>query len=127
MSTATHSEPSPGSLGVAGARVLLVALAIGCLLSFWSLNHHTDDYRLRYPLFVPWLWNLYLTFYLAGVFASFTVWNWRKWGVWLLIAMGVAMLFTEIYAMGFTFHSLRIPVVLAGVWFGLQPVWRRLH
>lgn len=128
MSTATHTESTPAaSMGVVVLRLILVGLSIACLVSFWSANAHTDDFRLHYPLFTPWLWNLYLTFTLATVVALIAIWNWRKWGLWLLTSMAVATLFTEFYAMGFTLASLRIPTALALVWFTAQRVWNRFQ
>ena len=91
MSTATQTESAPAApMGTVALRLVLVGLSIACLTSFWNANSHTDDYRLHYPLFTPWLWNLYLTFALASVVALFAMWNWRKWGIWLLTSVAVA-------------------------------------
>ena len=121
MSTAVQTESAPTSaLPAVFLRVLLLALSVACLVGFWQANAHTDDYRLQYPLFTPRLWNLYLTFSLVSVVAMVGIWNWRMWGVWLLVGMAVAIVFTEFFTMGFSIATLRVPVALAVVWFAVQ-------
>ncbi len=128
MSTAIQVEANPAApFGTVCLRLVLVSVGVACLTGFWYANSHTDDYRLHYPLFTPWLWNLYLTFELASVVALIAMWNWRKWGLWLLASMAIAMLFTEFYTMGFSLTSLRIPLVLAIVWFAAHRVWNRFQ
>ncbi len=118
---------SSATMGVAILRVLLVLVGVGCLVEVWHANRLTEEYRLHYPQFTPWLWNLYLTYEMSCVVAMFGMWNWRKWGLFVLTGMAVAMLFTEFYAMGFTFMSLRIPLVLSAVWFVSRPWWTRFQ
>ena len=125
MSTATAEHSESTLFPIALFRSVLVLLGIACVYAFWQANAQTDDYRLRYPVFAPWLWNLYLTFYLGSVVSFIAMWNWRMWGLWLFAAISVAMLFTEFYAMGFTWSALRIPAAFAAVWFAAQPVWNR--
>ena len=125
MSSVTQDK-STGSLApVIALRLVLLALSVACIVTFWRANSQTEDFRLHYARLVPWLWNLYLTFILASVFAMISMWNWHKWAVWMLAAMAIATLFTEFYTMGFLLSSLRIPVAGVVVWFAIQPVWKR--
>ena len=127
MSTVTQENATSTETryAVAGLRIVLVALAAACILNFWQANVRTDDYRLRYPFFDPWLWNFYLSFYWASVVAAIAMWNWHKWGMWTLAVVAVGMTFTEIYTMGFMLSTLRIPAGFALTWFAAQPVWKR--
>jgi hypothetical protein len=105
-------------LDVVILRVVLLAVAIACVVEFWYANAHTDVYQLQSPLLTPRVWNLYLLFKLLSVVAVVGIWNWRAWGLQLLTAMGIAMLFTEFYAAGsfapgVLLHASRIPLVLA--------------
>lgn len=131
MSTVRQeSSPSsavPSSQAAAwGFRALVVIVGAACVAAFWQANAATDEYRLRYPVFMPWFWNLYLSFYVGAVVAAIGLWNWRKWGLYLLAAMAIGMMFTEFYAMGFQFAVLRIPLVFLAVWLGSQPIRDRL-
>lgn len=125
MSSVTQDKSSTSLAPVIALRLVLVALSVACVVTFWKANSLTEDYRLRYAQLVPWLWNLYLTFILTSVFAMISMWNWHKWGVWLLGAMAIATLFTEFYTMGFQLSTLRIPVAGIVVWLAVQPVWKR--
>jgi hypothetical protein len=107
--------------------MLLLLLAAACLAGFWYGNNHTEAFRIRYPLFSPRLWNLYLTCSLASVVALVAMWNWRRWGVYLLAVAGIGTLFLEFYAMGFAWQTLRIPLALTAVWFVVQPRWGRFQ
>lgn len=125
MSSATQDKPSSSLAPVLALKLALVALSVACIVTFWNANSQTEDYRLRYPVLTPWLWNLYLTFILATVVGLIAIWNWHKWGVWLVATMAFATLFTEFYTMGFQLASLRIPIAGVILWYAVQPIWKR--
>lgn len=108
-------------------RIVLAVLAMNCLAWFFYANSNTDSYRLAYPRFQPWLWNMYLTTYLASLVGIFAVWSLRAWGFWLLVFLTVTMIAIEIFAMGFTTRILLAPAGLAALWFALQPHWKLLR
>jgi hypothetical protein len=131
MSSATHAEPASHSTAeIIALRLVIIGVAAACVVEFWYANSHTDEYRLQSPLFTPRLWNLYLTYKLASVVALIGMWNWHKWGLVLLTALGVLSLFTEFYSAEsysavFLLNALRIPLMLAAIWFLAQRVWSR--
>jgi hypothetical protein len=119
MSTATqnaetHSEPAPAPFVL---RLILALLGAGSLAWFFYGNSHTEEFRLSYPKFEPWLWNLYLTALLASLAGVFAVWSRRHWGLWLLVAVAAIMVAIEIYAVGITLRTAIIPAAIALVWF----------
>jgi hypothetical protein len=123
MSNAIESDSAQlRSHELLALRALVIVLGAACLAEFWYANAHTEEFRLQSPLLTPRLWNLYLTFKLASVVALFGIWNWRRWGLKLIVAMALAQLFMEIYtaeaySLGFILTTLRIPLAVAPVWF----------
>ena len=109
-----HSEPTPVPLLL---RIVLAVLGAGSLAWFFYGNSHTEEFRLSYPRFEPWLWNLYLTALLASLVGVFAVWSRRHWGLWLLAAVAAIMVVIEIYAVGITLRTAIIPAAIAIVWF----------
>jgi hypothetical protein len=119
MSTATqnasvNSTPAPVPLLL---RIVLAVLGAGSLFWFFYGNSHTEEFRLTYPKFEPWLWNLYLTALLASLVGVFAVWSRRHWGLWLLVVVAAIMIVIEIYAVGITLRTAIIPAAIALVWF----------
>jgi hypothetical protein len=51
------------------------------------------------------------------------LWNGRRWGFWLIAFLAAATLIIEVYAMGFTLATLRIPVAVTLIWITAQPAW----
>ena len=112
--TTNNSQPYPIPLLL---RIILACLGAGSLAWFFYGNAHTEEFRLTYPRFEPWLWNLYLTALLASLVGVFAVWSRRHWGLWLLGIVAAIMVVIEIYAMGVTLRTAIIPAAIALVWF----------
>jgi hypothetical protein len=112
--TSVNAEPTPIPLLL---RVVLAFLGAGSLAWFFYGNSHTEEFRINYPRFEPWLWNLYLTALLASLVGVFAVWSRRHWGLWLLVGVAALMVLIEIYAVGVTLRTAIIPAAIALVWF----------
>jgi hypothetical protein len=105
-------------------RIVLLVIGVVTAAGFLYGNAHTEDFRLAHPRFEPPLWNLYLTFALLSLVGLFGLWYGRRWGFWMLVILAAPTMAIEIFAMGFQFATLRIPIVVAVIWFAAQPAWK---
>jgi hypothetical protein len=126
MST-TSSETSAGQVTPqvpALLRIVLSVFAVSCLIGFYYGNAHSENFRLAYKVFTPPLWNVYLTCSLASLVGIFALWYGRRWGFYLLAFLAVVTLIIEVYAMGFSVATLRIPIAITLIWITAQPAWK---
>jgi hypothetical protein len=117
------SPPAPLSIRL---RVLLLVVGASCAMAFFYANAHTEEFRLQYPRFRPWLWNLYLTCPVAGVVGALAMWWHRRWGFWTVMVAGVLATLIGLYAMGPTLVSAMAVLALIAVWMAVQPDWDSL-
>ncbi|MGE0761210.1 MAG: hypothetical protein AB7F89_26485 [Pirellulaceae bacterium] len=124
--TTTDAEPTPHEPLSLRFRVVLGVVAVACLASVLYGNAHTEEYRLLYPRFRPWLWNLYLTCFVAGIAGSIAAFLMRRWGYWTLMGAGTLAVLISIYAMGITLAGLIMALSLGAIWVAAQPDWSKL-
>ena len=67
---------------------------------------------------------LYLACPVAGLVASAGVLRWKRWGLYVVVAMSVVVFVIELYALGFGIHLARLPVALGLVLGFAWPVRR---
>jgi hypothetical protein len=99
-------------------------MAIACATAFYYGNRHSEEFRLEFPRFEPWLWNLYLTCAVAGLAGILGLWWCRRWGFWTLLVAGVLASAIGLYAMHFTLIGAAVALALVATWIGVQPDWR---
>jgi hypothetical protein len=125
--TTPNQEPVAPHRTSLGLRLALVALGAACIAGFHYGNSRAEEFRLNFPSFQPWLWNLYLTCFLAGLVGVIAMWWSRRWGFWTLVWAGVLASAIGGYAMGFTMIGAAIIVVLVAAWLAVQPDWEKMR
>jgi hypothetical protein len=128
MPAATAEKPdtpvAPLSLRL---RAVLISIGAGCLLAFFYGNAQTEEFRLRYPAFHPWLWNLFLSCAVAGFVGALAAWWRRRWGIWTMLVAGILGGVISLYAMSLTLVGTLIVLAAVAVWTSAQADSSALH
>lgn len=59
------------------------------------------------------VWSVYLASPIVTLIGLAALWGHRRWGAWLSIGMGVAVLALELYGCGLAPHVMRVPLAMA--------------
>jgi hypothetical protein len=122
MTTDVTSDPGTESAPLR-LRFTLIALAVVYVWLFFLGNSRSEEFRLDFPRFEPWLWNLYLTCVPVALVGMGAMWWRRPWGYWTLLTATVLATLIGVYAMGFTLIGAGIVLAFAAVWIADREGW----
>jgi hypothetical protein len=108
-----------------GLSIILIVLMILNTLGAATVALKWNDFLAQFPRLTPPALAALAACAGAGVVACLAIWLWKKWGLVLVSVLVVAVLVMEIYFLGPTLKTLRIPLsyglLMAFAW----PVRRR--
>lgn len=73
------------------------------------------------------VWPLYLACPVLSLVALGAMWQWRRWGLWLALAVGVMVLAIEVGTGGWAPHVFRVPIAMALLAFAAKTQWSRFR
>ena len=108
-----------------GLRIVLALLALGNLFGIIFGLTQREAIFSEFPRLNSALWPIYLACPVAGLAGVAATWAFRRWGFWLLMALGGVILAIELYAMGWGIHVSRLFVSMALLILCARPLWGR--
>ena len=103
--------------------ILLFFILLGNVFGFVKLMSNPQDFMTQYPRITPFMLDGLKLIQVLNVLSIVGMWMGKKWGVWLAIALSVAVLGADLYVPLY-YH---IVVVLISVGLTMWQVFKHWH
>ncbi len=121
-STSTNSSNPGRPLGLA---IILALLMILNAFGAATVVLRWQDFLAQFPRLTPPALAALAGCAGAGILACAAIWQWKKWGIALISILVIVVLVLEIYFLGPTFKTLRIPLSYGLLMIFIWPVRQR--